>query len=1056
MSLTVYKSSAGSGKTYTLVKEYLLLVIKEPYKYKEILAITFTNKAAAEMKNRIIQYLRALAEPTSTKVNTTVLKHLLPVLIEKTGFNEEEIKQRAEKVLGLLLHNYSDFAIGTIDSFAHKIVRTFAYDLFLPINFEVEMDTDTLLAQCIDLLINEVGNDNDLTKMLVDFTETKTDDEKGWNIESDLFKFSSALFKEESIIHLEKLKNHTIKDFFVIKNNLIKNIKTFENKIHEEAATAHQFIKTNHLTHQVFYHTDKGVGKYFENLFNKQFDKIEPNSYVQTTVEEDKWLSNKATESEKTALLNIKPQLQQAFINISTYKEQHYKKYVLNLLINEQIFNLSLLNEIKLTLEELKKQNNLVFISDFNKQIADIVLNEPVPFIYERIGDRYKNYFIDEFQDTSLLQWQNILPLIDNSLSEGGFNLIVGDGKQAIYRWRGGEVEQFVKLPNIYGIERTKLIEERENSLKRNYIEENLSNNFRSQTEIVKFNKSFFNIIQEVFPDSVKSIYNNQEQTSSKEKEGGLISIDFLPTADDVFDNYNDITNYKVLTTIQTLLTDNFQYKDIAILCRSNKNASNIARFLIKNDINVISSESLLLKSSPEVLFILACLKFINNVDDLISVYAIYNYLKCNAKIAKPEEQANISENQSILKTFYSLLKQNTIDFHRDQLTKLMIYEQCEELIQIFKLNNRKDPYLIAFLDFVFKYSTKKNNNLADFLEWWDKKCEKLSITTPEGINAVQILTIHKAKGLEFPVVIYPYAKGLVRKSKDKVWLNLEKENIANLPTTLVNISEKLKSTDFQLIYTEEMTKSKLDVINMLYVVFTRASERLYIFSEQKEKEAKEINNISSMLAYYLEKRGIYNPSVYSYLIGKATKHSLKDDNPQNTNTYVDTILSDNIKRKVLIKSIFDNTSLNEQYEENILWGNIFHSILAKVNTSTDVEKAVNDFFTNELFPEHYKNIINKKINNLLSNNLIKPYFAKDLKVENEAELVCENGKILRPDRIIFNENALVIIDYKTGKINESHKNQINEYAKALESMNYTIDKKLLINISAEMVEEVA
>jgi len=242
----------------------------------------------------------------------------------------------------------------------------------------------------------------------------------------------------------------------------------------------------------------------------------------------------------------------------------------------------------------------------------------------------------------------------------------------------------------------------------------------------------------------------------------------------------------------------------------------------------------------------------------------------------------------------------------------------------------------------------------------------------------------------------------------------------------------------------------------MLYVVFTRASERLYIFSEQKEKEAKEINNISSMLAYYLEKRGIYNPSVYSYLIGKATKHSLKDDNPQNTNTYVDTILSDNIKRKVLIKSIFGNTSLNEQYEENILWGNIFHSILAKVNTSTDVEKAVNDFFTNELFPEHYKNIINKKINNLLSNNLIKPYFAKDLKVENEAELVCENGKILRPDRIIFNENALVIIDYKTGKINESHKNQINEYAKALESMNYTIDKKLLINISAEMVEEVA
>ncbi len=1058
MSLIVYKSSAGSGKTYTLVKEYLLLVIKDPYKYKEILAITFTNKAAAEMKNRILSYLRQIA----TNSDSSMTNLLISAIKDKTGLSNDIIIQRAETVLSQLLHNYSDFAIGTIDSFAHKIVRTFSYDLFLPINFEVEMNTDNLLSQSVDLLINNVGIDDDLTKILVDYTESKTDDEKNWNIESDLFKFSLTLFKEESIRHIDKLNQLSIKDFIEIKKRISKINKDFENTIFKEASIAYNLIKEKNISNNTFYYTDKGVGKYFENLFKKRIESIEPNSYVRLAFEEDIWLSKKAIENEVAALESIKPQLIEAFNNIKRYKELYYKKYLLNGLINDNLYALTLLHEVKKTLEELKKLNNVVFISDFNKQIADIVLNEPVPYIYERLGERYKNYFIDEFQDTSIIQWQNLLPLIDNSLSEGGLNLIVGDGKQAIYRWRSGEVEQFAKLPKIYGIERTKLIEERENSLQRNYKEDNLTQNFRSSAEIVGFNNSFFEIIKEIIPKSVNSIYDKHQQSSKNKENKGFVFIDFLDKSDDISDTYDDITNNKTLSIINSLIKDGFQYNDIAILCRANKNASSIARFLIKNDINVISSESLLLKSSPEVQFIISCFRYLNNEDDIITVFAIINYLRCNSKFDFPNEINNLTtqkiEKYKIIDIFHKQLQKNNYNFNRNRLIKFMVYELCEEIIRIFKLNHRKDPYIIAFLDNVYRYSTKKTNNLADFIEWWDNENEKLSIVTPEGIDAVQILTIHKAKGLEFPAVIYPYAKGAIRKTKTTAWIDIEKENIINLPTALVNINESLNKTNNSNLYEEEEAKSFLDAINMLYVVFTRPEERLYILSESNEKKTKNSDlpkDISKILTFYLEKTGVYNDTKTTYTFGEAMKHLSKKIKSNVLAQYTDDIISDYIKDKVFVKSILDKTSLNNQFEENILWGNIFHSILSKIYTKEDIEKAVNCFFDTESFPDKYRNTIKIKINQLLSNVLISPYFLKDLKIVNEAELISENGKILRPDRIVFNENTLTIIDYKTGKFNEAHKKQVKEYAKTLESMNYTIDKKLLINISSELVEEV-
>ena len=500
MNFTVYKSSAGSGKTYTLVREYLKLVLTEPHKFRHILAITFTNKAANEMKQRIINSLKEISDFSSFSGSIAV-KFMLPELEKETGLDRNSISENAGKVLELILHNYSDFAICTIDSFVHRIIRSFAFDLHLPLNFEVEVDTDDLIAKVIDILISNVGTDEKLTRMLINFTQSKTDDEKSWHIENDLTEIAKILTKEDGQIHIEKLKKLNLDDFSQINRQVNTIIRRFENTLTDYAKDADNLIKSKGIPHQAFYRGSSGICKYFEYLVNKRFDKVLPNSYVIKTIEEDKWYSGKANTNEKAAIDEIKENIRLAYERITEYIDKHYPKYVILNEIRKNLYPVAVLNEIEKVMDDYKSENNIVLISEFNKRIADIVLSEPVPFIYERLGEKYKHFLIDEFQDTSVLQWLNLLPLIDNSLSEGNFNMVVGDGKQAIYRWRSGEVEQFAKLPKIYKKKDDPVLIQREQSLERNYQPEVLEHNYRSKAEIVNFNNDFFAEISEILKE---------------------------------------------------------------------------------------------------------------------------------------------------------------------------------------------------------------------------------------------------------------------------------------------------------------------------------------------------------------------------------------------------------------------------------------------------------------------------------------------------------------------------------------------------------------------------
>ncbi|MCD4679004.1 MAG: UvrD-helicase domain-containing protein, partial [Bacteroidales bacterium] len=465
-NFTVYRSSAGSGKTYTLVKEYLKIILVEPAKFRNILAITFTIKAANEMKDRILENLHELSE-YSIKSNSRKIKGLLDSLVVETGLTQEEIITTSRNALSLILHNYSDFSISTIDSFVHRVIRSFALDLDLSMNFEVEMDTDELISKCIDLLLDKTGNDKELTKVLLNYIKYKSLEDRSLDIDYDLNKFANTLNKEVVQNYLEDFRKLKPEDFENVTKKTRDFIRQFETYISNIASKACKSISNKEISPSSFFQARSGIAVYFKRLSENNFDKLQPNKNVTKTIEEDKWTSAKTTQEDKLNIEDIKGELISAYGNIKGRMDSDFSRYETYKLLNRNIYLLAVLNLIEKVIDEFKKQNNLILISEFNKKISEIVFSEPVPFIYERLGERYKHFFIDEFQDTSVLQWMNLLPLLDNSLAEGNFNMVVGDGKQAIYRFRNGEIEQFVRLPKLVDKTNNPINLEREQSLKR-------------------------------------------------------------------------------------------------------------------------------------------------------------------------------------------------------------------------------------------------------------------------------------------------------------------------------------------------------------------------------------------------------------------------------------------------------------------------------------------------------------------------------------------------------------------------------------------------------------
>ncbi|MBL7903230.1 MAG: UvrD-helicase domain-containing protein [Bacteroidia bacterium] len=1033
----VYKSGAGSGKTFTLVKEYLRLCLYDSSKlqsnYKRILAVTFTNKAAAEMKSRIIESLH--------RISLGNMKGAGELLCAEMGIEAQDLKTRAAVVLKELLHHYSDFSVSTIDSFTHRLVKTFAHDLKLPVNFEVELDEDRFFYEVVRELISRTGEDPYISKLLKEYVLLRSEENSSWDPELLIQNFSKLLHKENSGPYVERLREIDEDQLKTAKTQIREHITQFYSQTQALASKAIQAIEKEGYTSEVFHFKASGPQNFFYKVYSKNIVLSDTEGKrLLEAIEKNKWFSSQTKEdTKKQELANTLSKLATELI---TYIQKEHKLFSLCRLIEKQLYPLMLLKKIEEISRERKEESRVVFISEFNRKLFELIQNEPTPFIYERLGERYRHFLLDEFQDTSSLQWQNMLPLIDNSLSGGWYNLLVGDGKQSIYRWRNANVKQFTQLPHYDYEAGNRVMQEREANLIRNFEEKLLDKNYRSLNTIVQFNNSLFaQLSSNLLNEESGKIYRNSTQQSMGE-EGGYVS---LFTFDPKLQEVDEANFAQVRFQIQAALKQGFSYRDICVLCKMNQQGHSIAQFLMKEQIPVVSSDSLLLAYIPEVQVILAMFRYLLNPEDNISAGLVLNFL-FQKQVLNEDEFHQSLQAVSGKSNLFVLLKNYGIVLDEAQLYRSNLFDLGAELSRVFRLNEEDGLAIRFFLDEINHFLQKENSNLSEFLNWWETRQNKASLVIPQDTNAVRVMTIHASKGLEFPVVIVPYCNWKIDKFREN-WIELKESRIA-LPIAVVTLSEKAANAGFEQEIEEEKQALLLDNLNLLYVAFTRAVERLHIISQDNGSNTGGINAwLLNVLQNTMQAK---TNGYYESGLPEPKKHTEKQ---RGVSSYAIEPLSFGEKKvQFAVKAAYLH---NAKEEDARAQGILLHWILSNIQYSSDLDKALQlgelkGFYSKKQVPE-LKGVIEQ----ILNHPKVAPCFKEGLKIKNEAELLTAQGEILRPDRIVFLETETVVIDYKSGKEHrEQHAGQVQEYANALQSLGHGPVRKLLVYLEENRVVE--
>jgi ATP-dependent exoDNAse (exonuclease V) beta subunit len=1039
-NFTVYKSSAGSGKTYTLVREYIALALKykRPDDLKHILAITFTNKAAAEMKERIVSTLHAFCSGEPKGAAALMFEDL--AISNKVS--KQELQQRAQAALDFILHHYSDFAVSTIDKFNHKIIRSFAFDLRLPVNFELETDIEDVLQNAVDELLEQSGKNETLTKVLLAYIEDLLQDEKSWNIGKELMDFGHQLFNEDIAQKIDALKSLDLEGFLSINKKLNTFMHGFKEQVTVIGNQAIDLLETNNVDHSnLAGGASAGIGKYFTYLSGFRDDKLQASNTVKKNFESGKLTAGKASGQEKMVIENMTNELVNLFHKSEKILEEQFEKYKLYKLIKANLFSVAVLNEMEKIVLELKQKNNILFISEFNKIISDAIANEPAPYIYERLGERYRHFLIDEFQDTSIMQWRNILPLVHNSLSQGFFNMIVGDAKQSIYRWRNGEVEQFVKLPDVFSKEdKSMLLVEQEQSLKSNHHPKVLETNFRSKVNIINFNNSFFEYLRNATAHDFSDIYNQAGQKVAANKEGGSVNICQF---DGERADRDQWTMDRVIDAVKLCLAKGYHKKDIAIITRGNADGANVAAQLMEQNIDVISKESLLLNTSAEVRFIIELLKFIDNSANEICIASIRYFL-----IQHQNFKNSLNNTSNTSSNLYAFFKENEIDFSTHYLKSLPLFELVIELSIMFDLNAEPNAYLKFFMDQIFGFG-QHTSSISDLLTWWDNKQHKFSIVVPDGVDAVNVMTIHKSKGLQFPIVIIPYADLTINTKGIKHWTALDEPDFPELKYALLNHGELLSDTSFANIHEEEGRKIILDQLNMLYVAFTRPEEHLFIISANRR------NSMHPYINQFVEKQQ-YNTQIINgvnyFSLGIIDEVHVK--NAEIVEAQSVQWFPENKSWKDSLKVSGYNLK-DDLHQAQLTYGNMIHFLLAEINHPNEINLILEKYEINIAQSLLDKEVLKNKLLGVFKLPAIQPYFDGSYLLKKEASILNDQGELMRPDLIAIKDKTAAIIDYKTGEPRTTYAEQLAGYSALLNQMGYDVKTRLIVYVDNEEVESV-
>ena len=1099
--LTVYKASAGSGKTFTLAKEYMTLVIDNPMAYRTILAVTFTNKATEEMKMRILSQLYGIAHrlPSSNSYQELIQKALPHLSAEQSAKN-------AETALSLLIHNYNYFRVETIDTFFQSVLRNLARELDLTANLRIELNDRQIEQHAVDQLIEDLQATDKLLFRILAYIKESIADDKSWNIIGSIKSFGENIFKDYYKDHAEQLNLLLEKEGFIdnYKKKIVELRDGAQERITEVACSFFDSLEANGFTTDDLAGKSRGIGSYFKKLKNGNYeeDDLHNSTFAKCYGAPDngyEW-SGWVKKSEAKPGNPLFDCVSQELVMILKVADDTLKKYAplykSAALTVKHLNQLSLLNVIDKKVREMNQEANRFLLSDTQTLLHSLIQDSDSPFIFEKIGTQLDHVMIDEFQDTSTIQWQNFKVLLEETMSrEDAGNLIVGDVKQSIYRWRSGD---WRLLNNIK--------EQFSNADERLKIEK-LTINRRSNRNIIDFNNAFFTVaakleaeaLKENIPEEAQQLENaykdvRQEVPEEKQAEGlvrlKLISEGTGESADG--EKWQDRMMKLTLDTVTELHEAGADFSQMAILVRSNKTIQDIANYFMNHsDYPLVSDEAFRLDASQAVNILVISLYYLIHPDDAIAQATLHRFASKYTCIEAKEELLG----------------------KRDDLLKMPLYELAEHLYKVWRLGEieemkQQSAYVCAFFDNLSSYLTDNYSDIEDFLTEWDNSIKGKSIHS-DAINGISLITIHKSKGLEFDHVIMPFCDWTLEKG-GTIWCSPSTDPFNEMPLIPVDFNAKqMKGSIYQSDYYHEHLQNVVDNLNLLYVAFTRAGKNLFVYGKRGNASLRSDILEKSLGDVFTELEETKQPilldgitpqpknngedkkegkkssikkddkksditfeygSPYIEAKKKETRDmSAKSKNPANIfdtqveNTKFDIVTNSKLpefRQSRNSKDYIQGDDEEEQKKYYIKMGTVLHNLFSSIRTKEDIEGALKQLELDGILYD--KNVSKESIQKMIRKRLDSPqigdWFSNRWQVYNECSILTKiDGKIVerRPDRVLKNEDGYIVIDFKFGKPKDEYHAQVKEYMDLLKGMGHEKVKGYLWFVYTNKVVEV-
>ncbi|MGD0341949.1 MAG: UvrD-helicase domain-containing protein [Bacteroidales bacterium] len=1053
-TLTIYSASAGSGKTFKLAGIYLAHLFRSKYNYRKILAVTFTNKATAEMKSRILDQLCSIASGGKSDY--------LPNLLKETGKSEDTLRKEAKDILFAILHDFSRFSVCTIDAFFQKVIRSFARETGLHSGFNVELDHTLILSSAVDEMIASSSDDHELGEWLNTYVMANLDEEKSWDLKGAIIKLSEELFREKfKILSTDEISHLSDKGYLLGYIDKLKSVRhAYEADLTAMGKEALKLFGDFGLNDDMFYYKSSGIPNFIRNLARGKAS--DPNSYVRK-IEGDapKWSTGKISSQLQSALDGG---FEKTIRGILKYIDENRIRYKSSIAILSNIYALGILSDVLRNVHEVATSENSFLISDAGELLSLITKGDQAPFIYEKIGNRFENFMIDEFQDTSILQWNNFYPLILNSMGEGNDNLVVGDVKQSIYRFRNSDW-------HILGEMKENLADNKR------FLSEPLSRNWRSRSEIIRFNNSLFTVIPQIIdrtftdaPGAIKfsQLYSEAAQDDPEKGSGGYVRLEFVDdekndeaesaeSSSEVPRKWKDIVLDRISGIIESLQDKGYNASDIGILVRTAREGAAVLEKMIEYgskasgsyNYNVVSNDSLILSNSHAIIFIIAVLKVLDDPDDMIS----------RAEMIRFYHFAKGDINSESVPLFHDTLAgcpetglPEGYEIFLEKAAKMPLFEATENIISFFGIGSYSwnVSYLNTFQDIVLNFAGSRSNDFSSFLEWWETSGKSKSVVLPDGQDAAKVFTIHKSKGLEFPVVIAPFLSWHTDHEPTKqpiIWARPDAEPFNELGIVPLRYTDKLLDTVFAGDYLEENYSTCLDNVNLLYVTMTRAIDALYGFVPNKPGT---YNGISKLIKEAMatdgnpagEKgfalSGKYDAEKKVFELGAIPEKQRKEERRNDivSTEYIVCRRPGSLRLKLHGENYF--SSGGEEVRQKINYGKMMHEVFEKIDSIDDIEAAVQNLVMEGKIGEADSRGLIGKMKSLLSVSPVSDWFRPGIKVMKEAEILMPSGNTRRPDRIIMADGKAIIIDFKFGEEKKHYFRQVEEYRDLMSDMGYT------------------